>query len=959
MMSDPAAGTLYAARRLMWVLVVPVLALLAVLSTLQYRQRLDEAERDLLRRAEERAQELESIARPAMAHVHDLRRMLEERWQNPPDSGATLRQALAARDDGGPRDGWTLDGAPLALRERLGQVWWAPADGHEPEPLWLRRAQAFVEAARIVQQRAPGFQAAWFSAADTNTRFGYPWVATDRMLQANGQPSLRAVDALRLAETQRAERALAGDPNDISSWSLPSVSPLDGELVMAHSARVVEGSRYRGEVRLEFRLEALQRSARRWQEAWQDGGGREATHVWVVDRGLNLLADATQPLPAPSGPGLAATVLRVPLATRLPPGLGRADLDATLFTLDRVHRAGDGSWVLAAAVRIGSPWVYVQAVPASALRAVVLPTLIPNALLGLALLATFVAGQVLVARWFVAPALQVLAYLRRLSTEPDAPAPALDGRWRGWVDAVTETFRAHRELQRRERYHEAFKSAMVDHAPTAIVTTSGLGHIVDFNPAAERVFGQARAAVIGRVLGEVLIPERHRPAHRAEMQRLRAGEPVSGFGKPFEMTGLRADGSEFPMEMLAFHITLEGENFYTGFITDLSARQEQARQIERQRDALRQTEKLSAMGTLLAGVAHELNNPLAIVMGRASLLEEKAPEGDLAADARRIREAAERCGRIVRTFLNMARHKPAERSAVRLSDIVRAAADMLGYTLRSHGITLELALDEQLPEVQADGDQIGQVVLNLIVNAQQALASAQGPRRIIIATGSAPADPAARHPEPRVWLRVADSGPGVPEDAAGRIFEPFFTTKAVGLGTGLGLAVSRTIVREHGGELVLEPGGQGAAFLLTLPVSGEPAPTSAPLPLAPPPGEAHARVLVVDDEPEIADLIRAVLEGAGFEVLTAESGAVALEMLAELRPDAIVSDVRMPDLDGAGLWRAVRQLWPALAQRMVFVTGDTLSPQARQLLDESGCAGVDKPFSNADLLAAVHAALER
>jgi two-component system NtrC family sensor kinase len=963
--ADPAAGTLTAARRLMWVLVVPVLALLAVLSTLQYRERVAEAERDLLRRAEERAQELEGIARPAMAHVQDLRAALEEHWHDPPDAGPALRRALTPHRSRGQADGWSLDEAAPEVRERLGQVWWAPADGREPDAIWLRRAQAFVEAARTVHRRAPGFEATWFAAAEANTSFGYPWVRTDAMLASMGQPTLRDVDIPRQAGVLRSLKSLASDPNDTTFWTPPAVSQLDGELVMSHGAMVVVDGRYRGEVSLDFRLDALQRATQRWQQAWADGRsdglGDKRNHVWVVDRSFNVLADAVQPLQAPKGQGLADTRVQVPLASRLPAGVNRADLDATLFTLDRVHRvsaaAGEG-WVLAAAVRIGSPWMVVQAVPESALRAQVLPTLLPNALLGLALLGVFVAGQWLVARWFVAPALQVLAYLRQLSGDPDAAAPQLGWRWRGWVDAVTTTFREHRELQRRERYHEAFKSAMVDHAPTAIVTASGLGHIVDFNPAAERVFGQRRDAVIGRPLADVLLPERHRAAHRAEMARLRADAP--GPEQPQEISGLRADGSEFPMEMLAFDIRIEGENFYTAFITDLSARQEAALQIERQRDALRQTEKLSAMGTLLAGVAHELNNPLAIVMGRASLLEEKAPDSELAADARRIREAAERCGRIVRTFLNMARHKPAQRSAVQLNDIVRAAADMLGYTLRSHGIALDLQLAEGLPELQADGDQLGQVVLNLIVNAQQALASVDGPRRITIATGVHLSKDGAAEGE-QVWLRVADTGPGVPAAARSSIFEPFFTTKDAALGTGLGLSVSRSIVREHGGDLLLEDGAAGASFIIRLPLEvadGGAGRRDAPPSLASADAEPQARVLVVDDEPEIADLVRAVLEGAGYEVATAESGSVALGLLEEARFDAIVSDVRMPDLDGAGLWRAVRERWPVLARRMLFVTGDTLSPQARQLLDESGCASVDKPFANADLLAAVRVALE-
>ena len=504
---------------------------------------------------------------------------------------------------------------------------------------------------------------------------------------------------------------------------------------------------------------------------------------------------------------------------------------------------------------------------------------------------------------------------------------------------------------------EALKSAIVDHALAALVSTDAEGRIVEFNPAAEAMFGQRRADLIGRSVGDVLIPPRHRAAHDAGMKRVTAGGPARIMGRRIEMSALRADGREFPVEMVLWRTEVAGSAYYTASMFDLSARQDAAREIERQREALRQSEKLTAMGSLLAGVAHELNNPLAIVLGRAALLEEKlADDPALAADARRIRAAAERCGRIVRTFLNMARSKPAHREAVAINDLVRAAADILAYTYRSHGVALELNLPDDLPAVMADGDQIGQVVLNLLVNAQQALNAVEGERRVRVASGI---EPRRENREPRVWLRVADSGPGVPEALRERIFEPFFTTKAEGLGTGLGLAVSRSIVREHGGDLQLEAGASSASFRLSLPVSGQAvASDSVPVPLDLPTPK-QARVLVVDDEPEIADLVRELLEGADHEVVTAESGAVALVMLAEARFDAIVSDLHMPDVDGATLWREVRARDAALARRMLFVTGDTLSPSVRQFLDDARCPSLAKPFTKADLLAQVAALLAR
>ncbi len=497
---------------------------------------------------------------------------------------------------------------------------------------------------------------------------------------------------------------------------------------------------------------------------------------------------------------------------------------------------------------------------------------------------------------------------------------------------------------------EQLKTAIVDNALAALVTSDAEGRVVEFNPAAEAMFGRPREQAIGRSVAEVMIPARYREAHEAGMARMAAGAAPRVLGRRLEMQALRADGSEFPIEMVLWRSDTGGSSYYTASIIDLSERRQAQETIERQRDALRQGEKLTAMGSLLAGVAHELNNPLAIVMGRASLLEEKTAGTPLAEDAGRIREAAERCGRIVRTFLNMARSKPSARAPVAVNELIHAAAELLQYGLRSHGIELRLELGTALPTVMADADQIGQILLNLIVNGQQALGPVGAPRWLRIGSGL---EPPRSGREPRVWVRVQDNGPGVPAALRDAIFEPFFTTKPEGLGTGLGLAVSRGIAREHGGELRVEDAPEGGAcFRLSLPISGEAEPL--PAPTAPAPlDEGRARLLVVDDEVEIADLMRAFLEGAGYEVATAESGEVALALLGEARFDAVVSDLRMPDLDGAGLYRRLRADWPQLARRLMFVTGDTLSPGARSFLEETGCPCLDKPFTKADLLARV------
>ncbi|MBN8505100.1 MAG: PAS domain S-box protein [Burkholderiales bacterium] len=355
----------------------------------------------------------------------------------------------------------------------------------------------------------------------------------------------------------------------------------------------------------------------------------------------------------------------------------------------------------------------------------------------------------------------------------------------------------------------SLKAAIVDHAQTAIVVADADDRLIEFNPAAERLLGWRRDEILGQSMGECLSPPHFLEAYRRAMARLRAGQNADWLGRPLQREVWHRDGHAIPVEMQVWFTQVQGAAHFTVSMSDRRAQIAAQQLIEQQREALRQSEKLGAMGSLLAGVAHELNNPLAIVMGRATLLEEATAGTPMQADAERVRVAAERCGRIVKTFLSMARQRPAQRQAVRLHETAQAAAELVGYTLRSHAIQLELRLDPTQAPAQVDPDAMGQSLLNLLVNAQQALATVEGPRRIVISNGQ------DAH---GLWLRVQDNGPGVPAELRESIFDPFFTTKPEGSGTGVGLSVSRAMLREQGGELSLLDTHPGACFEIRVPL---------------------------------------------------------------------------------------------------------------------------------------------
>ncbi len=478
-----------------------------------------------------------------------------------------------------------------------------------------------------------------------------------------------------------------------------------------------------------------------------------------------------------------------------------------------------------------------------------------------------------------------------------------------------------REASRHRETGEKLRRVL-DGTPDLIVATDSEGRITEFNHGAETLTGLSAAEVAGRPFAEVLGVD-PRDAGDAALTRR-------------ELVLTRSDGA--PVEVSLVGAPLEaaggGEAGRVWIGRDVT-------EVRRFEKTLAQAERLSSLGEVVAGVAHELNNPLSSVLGYAQLLlpKSRAAGEPLSRDLERIVDSAKRCQRIVRNLLSFARQHPAERKLQDLNACVRKVVDLKAYHLRASKIEIRLELEDPLPEAMFDFHQIEQVVLNLVNNAEQALVG-RGGGTIVLRT---------RAVDGRVCLEVQDDGPGVPREIRHRIFDPFFTTKEPGQGTGLGLSVSYGIVQEHGGRIELRPGkpGAGACFAVYLPAATpapKPARESVPEREAPhtpdlPARFSGTRVLVAEDEPLVLDLLSRILEDDGAKVVAARDGEEAWTRLAEADFDLVVADLRMPGLDGRALYER-----PEMVRRFVFATGDLVRPESLRFLEGVANPVLAKPI---------------
>ncbi len=507
---------------------------------------------------------------------------------------------------------------------------------------------------------------------------------------------------------------------------------------------------------------------------------------------------------------------------------------------------------------------------------------------------------------------------------------------------LTGTFQ---DITERKQAEEALRKSEERYRALTEESLTGISIIQDgrfryVNPQVSLMTGYSAEELLGRSVLE-LVHEEDRTKVQEPFDQIVAGEAVQGI----EIRTRRKDGELAWRRFGATAIEYGGKPAILLNSVDIT----QEKHLEQQ---LIQSEKLTAIGELVSGVAHELNNPLQAILGYTDIARGLSPEGEVRELLERIFEQTLRASSIIGNLLTFARQKEPTREPVNVNSVVTAVLDLRRYELESGNVAVVLELADDVPTGTGDFQQLESVILNLVNNADQAIREHQGKGTITLRTTTFTIGS-------RSWVRleVTDDGPGIPQEHLSRVFHPFFTTKEVGKGTGLGLSVSYGIVTSHQGFIYAEnrPEG-GARFVVELPASSGSLPTdqgSALLPEVRP-----ARILVVEDEEAVAHLFERLLTNDGHQVTLAGDGDEALMCLREGRFDLLLVDCKMPGMSGPELHQQVAQEFPDLTRRFLFATGDVLSADTQTFLREIEAPVLAKPFKIEEARQAVNRKLQ-
>jgi PAS domain S-box-containing protein len=484
------------------------------------------------------------------------------------------------------------------------------------------------------------------------------------------------------------------------------------------------------------------------------------------------------------------------------------------------------------------------------------------------------------------------------------------------LDSLAATAAAERELR-----------LVMEAVPDVIMLLDQEGRVLSQNePARDWTSGETRGEPARTVFDLV-------DAGAASLVREHLRAAFNGHVRRFEVTFVRDDKTRV---VASLQVAPVREGAKINKVLALARDITDTRRAETQ---LRQSEKLVAMGQMVSGVAHEINNPAAIISGFAQTLMLEELKQDQLDMVRMMHDEASRIGRITGNLLAFARMGSKERSLVDINDLVRRTFALRSYYFATLNIAVNLELDESTPQVWGHGGDLQQLLLNLLINAEHALTATTGKRLITVRT---------RVDGEMVMLDCQDSGPGIAADIKHRIFDPFFTTKPEGVGTGLGLSICYGIARDHGGRITVdsEP-DKGATFTVYIP--RDPRTQSRPAAQAAVQAQGALAVLLLDDEAGIRKAVARYLNRRGMQVRTVADGAEALRLLRGEDFDVIVSDVRMPGVGGKEFLEALRRDRPELVSRLVFSSGDIAAADTAALLREAAVPSIVKPFDFAHL----------
>ena len=528
-------------------------------------------------------------------------------------------------------------------------------------------------------------------------------------------------------------------------------------------------------------------------------------------------------------------------------------------------------------------------------------------------------------------------------------------RWRRSGDRAAAQREAARDAELSSRLHRA--EQLSSHANDMMLLADERYQLVDVNDRFCQQLGYTPEEALRLNVRDLRDPT------TPEDPPLRTREQIESGAGLFETRFQRKDGYTFPVEVSVRFTQLDGANFFQAIVRDITER----RRLELQ---LHLADRMASVATLSTGVAHEINNPLAYVVGNldyALARLDQLPDnlGEVRKALEDARGGAVRIGQVVRDLRTFSRASEAERTEVDVRRTLQAAVTLAQTEIRQRAqLSLELG---PVPPVMGNAHRLGQLFLNLLVNAAQAIPPGNPERHLVQAS-------TALAPDGRVRVEFTDSGAGIAPEVLPRIFDPFFTTRAVGKGTGLGLAIVHGIVTELGGEIgvrsepnggsiftvLLPPAGASAAPARELPAVADPSPAVTPLAGSMPAGSASqaastssgADVLVVDDEPMVGRAIIRMLVPL-HRVVAVLGAAEALAALSASHFDAILCDLMMPGMTGMALYDKLKAEAPAQAAKMVFLTGGAFTREAVEFLDRVPNASLEKPFSPAQLRMAV------